>query len=101
MLLITGDIFDSVNLSAAAQRRFFDFLARAHVASAALRIVITAGNHDAGARLEAPSGLLESLNIAFAGTVPRDATGAIEYPRFLVPLKDAPGRVAAIVVLGQ
>lgn len=97
-LLIAGDIFDSVNPSAAAQRQFFDFLARAHAASPALQIVITAGNHDAGARLEAPAGLLESLRIAVVGTVLRDAAGAIQYPRFLVPLKDAQGHVAALAL---
>jgi len=72
VLLIAGDIFDSVNPSATAQRRFFDFLARAHAASPTLQIIITAGNHDAGARLEAPSGLLESLNITVVGTVSRE-----------------------------
>jgi len=55
-----------------AQRRFFDFLARAHADLPALQIVITAGNHDAGARLEALAGLLESLNISVVGTVSRD-----------------------------
>lgn len=97
-LLIAGDIFDSVNPSAAAQRRFFDFLARAHAASPALQIVVTAGNHDAGARLEAPAGLLESLNITVVGTVPRELSGAIDYDRFLVPLKDASGEIAALAL---
>jgi len=98
VLLIAGDIFDSVNPSATAQRRFFDFLARAHAASPTLQIIITAGNHDAGARLEAPSGLLESLNITVVGTVSRDPEGAIHYHRFLVPLKDADGNVAALAI---
>jgi exonuclease SbcD len=97
-LLVAGDVFDSVNPSATAQRRFFDFLARAHAARPALQMVVTAGNHDAGARLEAPAGLLESLNITVVGTVPRDAAGAIEHPRFLVPLTDARGDVAAIAI---
>ncbi len=97
-LLIAGDIFDSVNPSATAQRRFFDFLARAHAALPALQIVLTAGNHDAGARLEAHAILLESLNITVVGTVSRDPARAIQYQRFLVPLKDADGHVAAIAV---
>jgi len=97
-LLIAGDIFDSVNPSAVAQRRFFDFLAHAHAASPTLQIVLTAGNHDAGARLEAPAGLLESLNITVVGTVSRDARGAIHHQRFLVPLKDATGKVGALAI---
>ncbi|HSI11382.1 MAG TPA: exonuclease SbcCD subunit D [Chthoniobacter sp.] len=98
VLLIAGDIFDSVNPSAAAQRRFYDFLARAHTALPKLQIVLTAGNHDAGARLEAPAGLMESLNITVVGTVPRDTSGALQYRRFVAPLRDAQGRVAALAL---
>jgi exonuclease SbcD len=98
VLLIAGDIFDSVNPSAAAQRRFYDFLARTHTALPKLQIVLTAGNHDAGARLEAPAGLLESLNITVVGTVPRDDAGMLDYRRFVVPLRDAEGKVAALAL---
>ena len=98
VLLIAGDVFDSVNPSATAQRRFYDFLARAHTTLPALQIVATAGNHDAGARLEAPAELLESLRITVVGTVSRDEAGAIQYPRFLVPLKAVNGEVAAIAI---
>ena len=97
-LLIAGDIFDSVNPSASAQRRFFDFLARAHAALPALQIVLTAGNHDAGARLEAFAAVLESLRITVVGTVARDPAGAIQYQRFLAPLKDANGQIAALAI---
>ena len=50
-LLVAGDVFDSINPSALSQKRYFDFLASAHELLPALQIVITAGNHDAGARL--------------------------------------------------
>ena len=97
-LLVAGDIFDTVNPSATAQRRYYDFLARAHATAPRLQIVITAGNHDAAARLEAPASLLQSLGITAVGTVARDAEGAIELGKFLVPLKDAEGAVRAIVL---
>ena len=97
-LIITGDVFDSVNPSAVAQRRFFDFLARAHAEAPSLQIIIIAGNHDAAARLEAPAGLFESLNIKAVGTVARDATGEVNYEKFLIPLKDASGNVKGIVI---
>jgi len=97
-LIITGDIFDSVNPSAGAQRRFFDFLARAHAAAPALQVVVIAGNHDAAARLEAPAGLFESLNIKAVGTVMREATDEVLYEKFLIPLKDASGSVKGIVI---
>ena len=51
-LIIAGDVFDTINPSAVAQKRFYNFLADAHAALPRLQIVLTAGNHDAGARLD-------------------------------------------------
>ena len=98
VLLVAGDVFDSINPAATAQRRFFDFLARAHAALPSLQIVLTAGNHDAAARLEAPAGLMESLNISVVGTVKRDAAGEVDCTKFLVPLRDAAGNVQALAL---
>jgi exonuclease SbcD len=97
-LIVSGDIFDSVNPSATAQHRYYSFLAAAHRAVPDLQIVITAGNHDAGARLEAPAELLNSLNIKVVGTVTRDKLGNPQLDRFLVPLRDKHGQVRAIVL---
>ena len=97
-LLLAGDVFDSINPSALAQKRFYSFLAQAHALLPKLQIVITAGNHDAAARLEAPSGLLESLAISVVGTVQRKSNGEIDVQRFLIPLLDNSGEVKAIVL---
>ena len=97
-LLIAGDIFDSVNPSAVAQRRFYDFLASVHSSLPLLQIVLIAGNHDAAARLEAPSDLLESLQITVIGTVARDESATIDLSKFLVPLKDSSGTVQALAL---
>lgn len=97
-LLLSGDVFDSINPSAVSQKRFYNFLARSHEALPELQMVITAGNHDAAARLEAPAGLLDTLNITVVGTVKRDDSGAIDTERFLVPLRNAQGIIAGIVL---
>jgi exonuclease SbcD len=97
-LLLAGDVFDSINPSAMAQKRFYSFLAQAHALLPKLQIVITAGNHDAAARLEAPSSPLEALEIAIVGTVQRDADGAIDVKRFLVPLMANNGDVEGIAL---
>lgn len=97
-LVVAGDVFDSINPSAVAQKRFYNFLANACTTSPGLQIVLTAGNHDAGARLEAPAGLLESLNISVVGTVKQDDSGNIDVTRCLVPLKNQDGIVQAIVM---
>jgi exonuclease SbcD len=97
-LLVSGDVFDSINPSALAQRRLYEFLGRARAVLPTLQILLTAGNHDAAARLEAPAGLLESLNITVIGTVDRDGSGQILEGKFLVPLKDSTGTVRAVAL---
>ena len=97
-LLIAGDVFDTVNPAATALRRFYEFLARVHTAMPSLQVVLTAGNHDAAARLEAPAELFQNLNITAVGTVARDAAGQVRYGKFLVPLRSVEGCVVAIAV---
>ena len=97
-MIVAGDVFDTINPSAGAQKRFYNFLADAHAALPGLQIVLTAGNHDAGARLEAPAGVLDSLNTSVVGTVGQDAEGNVDLAKFLVPLTDHAGRVQAIAM---
>lgn len=51
-----------------------------------MQIVITAGNHDSAARLEAPNPLFEEMNIAVRGRVPKNADGSIDVKSLIVPL---------------
>ncbi|WP_205314185.1 metallophosphoesterase family protein, partial [Rheinheimera maricola] len=59
-LLIAGDIFDTANPPASAQRQLYRFLRQARERSPQLDIVVIAGNHDSPGRLEAPAPLLEA-----------------------------------------
>lgn len=70
-LIVSGDIFDSANPPAAAERMFYDFLADATTAVRGLQVVVTAGNHDSAGRLEAAAGLLRRHNIYVRGLVRR------------------------------
>ncbi|MCA9033909.1 MAG: exonuclease SbcCD subunit D C-terminal domain-containing protein [Planctomycetaceae bacterium] len=97
-LIISGDVFDTVNPSALAQRRYYDFLATVSTSLPAMQIVITAGNHDSAARLESPSSLLESLNIRVVGTVSRNENDEIDIHKFLVPIVSPTGITQAIVL---
>lgn len=97
-VLLAGDVFDTVNPSALSLRRFYTFLAAARAALPQLQFVITAGNHDAAARLEAPAGLFEAFQIRVVGTVPRDASGQLQPEQFIVPLSNATGAVEALVL---
>ncbi len=97
-LLIAGDIFDTINPPATAQKRFYSFLAKVQSVLPALQIVITAGNHDAGSRLEAPASLLESLRIHVVGTVRQSDDGQIDLDRLIVPLQGADHTITALVL---
>jgi exonuclease SbcD len=94
-LLISGDIFDTANPSAQAQKQFYRFLQQAKQQQPHLNIVIIAGNHDSPGRLEAPAPLLEDMGVAVIGFVPRMPDGSIDLDRLVLPLKNAEGEIQA------
>ncbi len=96
-LVVTGDIFDTANPPAAAQRAYYEFLAALRARMPALEVVIIGGNHDSAARLDAPRPLLAAQRIHVVGGLPRLAGGALDLERMIVPLRDAAGEVAAVV----
>ncbi len=55
VLLISGDVFDLSNPSAASIKMFYSFLNGAVKGNSDLQIIVTAGNHDSAARLESPN----------------------------------------------
>lgn len=95
ILLISGDIFDLSNPSAASIKMFYSFLNQAVKANAELQIIITAGNHDSAARLESPKPLLESSNIHIIGLIEKREDGKIDYSKLTIPLKDKDGNANA------
>jgi len=95
-LVITGDVFDSANPPASALAAWYDFLAAARARCPALDIVVIGGNHDSPARLDAPERVLRPLGIHVIGGLSRQADGALDLDRMLVPLRDAGGQVAAL-----
>lgn len=71
-LLVSGDIFDNSNPSAAAERMLYDFLTLLTNENPRLHVVLTAGNHDSGYRLEAPASLYQHMGIDVRGLVKHD-----------------------------
>ncbi|MDW5376576.1 exonuclease SbcCD subunit D C-terminal domain-containing protein [Halomonas sp. HP20-15] len=99
-LLIAGDIFDVVNPSLRAQQQLYDFIVSAHQRLPRLTIVLIAGNHDSGARIELPGPLLERLRTHALGRViwlddDQGETARLDAERLLIPLETADGQVAA------
>ncbi len=85
LLLIAGDVFDTPNPSAEAQRMYYSFLRRVTQENEGLQIIVTAGNHDSAARIEAPSPLLNVFNVHVSGVV-HYKDGEIDYDSMIVPI---------------
>lgn len=94
-LLIAGDVFDTVNPPLKAQERLYDFIVRAHEKLPQLDIVMIAGNHDSGGRIELPAPLMKRLNAHAVGRISWIEDGQLDHERLLVPLHDAIGNTVA------
>ena len=90
VLLISGDVFNKANPSGNARKMYFQFLAKL-VGLNIKQVIITAGNHDSAAMLEAPKELLEYLNIHIVGNAPKDPQ------ELLIPVKGDDNKVVAII----
>ena len=95
VLLIAGDIFDTVNPPVKAQERLYDFIVSAHEQQPLLTIVMIAGNHDSGSRIELPAPLMRRLRTHALGRVLWLDDGQLDAERLLLPLPDASGEIAA------
>ncbi|MEX0732892.1 MAG: exonuclease SbcCD subunit D C-terminal domain-containing protein [Aquisalimonadaceae bacterium] len=94
-LLIAGDIFDTVNPPVKAQELLYGFIVRAHAQDPRLQIVMIAGNHDSGARIELPSPLMRNLRAHALGRVRWLDDGGLDSDHLLVPLENRSGETVA------
>lgn len=95
-LVVAGDVFDSANPPAEAQRAYYQFLADCMRRRRDLDLVVIGGNHDSAARLDAPAQILRRLNVHVVGglrppEVPADGpaleSAADDPERALIPLR--------------
>lgn len=93
-VIVAGDVFDSLNPSADAQRLLYDTLRDLRSACPHARIALVAGNHDPAARLEAPRALFEMADVVSIGAFAR-RDGAFDAGAHLSPIHDAAGRIGA------
>ncbi|MFF7709307.1 exonuclease SbcCD subunit D C-terminal domain-containing protein [Pseudomonas sp. NPDC007930] len=92
-LLVAGDIFDTVNPPLKAQERLYEFIVSAHEQLPTLTIVMIAGNHDSGSRIELPGPLMRSLRTHALGRVLWLDDGELDTERLLIPLTGKRGKV--------
>lgn len=76
VLIVAGDIFDTMTPSNRAQALYYEFLGTVSK-SCCQHIVIVAGNHDSPTFLDAPSQLLKFLNVHVIGTACEDVSDEV------------------------
>ena len=89
-LLVPGDIFDTSTPSTSAQDIYYSFLSRL-AGTACRHVVITSGNHDSPAFLDAPADLLKLCKINVIGAASSDPSDEV------IILKDQAGTPEAII----
>jgi DNA repair protein SbcD/Mre11 len=95
VLLIAGDIFDTVNPPVKAQEQLYTFIVSAYEQQPSLTIVMIAGNHDSGSRIELPAPLMRRLRTHALGRVLWLDDGQLDAERLLLPLPDKNGDIRA------
>ena len=86
-LLVTGDIFDQSNPSQESLKTYYSLLA--DLTRLKCKVIITAGNHDSPALIDAPANILDALDICVVGTAHQEAKDVI------IPLYHKSGKVVA------
>lgn len=90
VLLVSGDIFDLANPANRDTTLYYNFLRRLSLTG--VYTIITGGNHDSISLLNAPSALLQALNITVIGGVPDD------FEKQLIPIYSKDEQLCAVVV---
>lgn len=78
MILMAGDVYDSVNPPAAAEGLFYDTVARLN--DNGCQLVVIAGNHDQPERISAVSPLVSQRGITLVG-LPTSRSVTVDVPR--------------------
>lgn len=94
-LLISGDIYDVINPSSAAQKQLYQFLAQAHAVAPHMQTLMIAGNHDSGYRIEQIEPLLEKYNAKTVGLVRWDANRRLDIDRLILPIYNPKQQIVA------
>ena len=76
VLLISGDVFDTNTPSTESLKMYFNFLVKL-IGTACKHVVITGGNHDSPATLNAPKEILNALNIKVVGKSTGDVSDEV------------------------
>lgn len=99
VLLVAGDIFDTIAPSHKAQELYYGFLHKV-LGTPVRHVVVIAGNHDSSAFLNAPQALLQALHIHVVGSPDMamvGVAGPTSESREVLVLRDKAGQPELIV----
>ncbi len=89
VLLISGDVFDLANPSSEARKQYYRALMQLKKRNC--RIILTGGNHDSPAMLDAPKEVLRELEMHVIGGLPEDLNDVI------IPIKNRSGDTEVVI----
>ncbi|MGM0557645.1 MAG: exonuclease SbcCD subunit D C-terminal domain-containing protein [Myxococcota bacterium] len=94
VLVLAGDVFHFRQPSNASRQQFYDFIVDCDRETDLRQIVVVGGNHDSPSGLQAPSNLLEYLNVHTVGGITADEAS---WHQCLVPVHGDSGEVELVV----
>ncbi len=89
VVLISGDVFDLANPSSAARSQYYKSLVA--LRKEVDKIILTGGNHDSPAVLNAPRELLKAFDLDVIGGLPENIEET------LIPLKNKKGEIEVLI----
>ena len=88
-VLISGDIFDVANPSSESRKLYYEVLVQ--LSRLHCKVIITGGNHDSPAVLEAPKEVLKAIDIHVVGSNPENLRD------LLIEIPDTEGKPAVVI----
>ena len=89
LLLVSGDVFDLANPSSEIRSQYYRTLLR--LRGLDCKIILTGGNHDSPAMLNAPREILNELDISVIGGMPETVAET------LIPIKNRNGKTELVI----
>lgn len=97
VLIISGDIYDSVAPNLTTQKLYNKMLLELHATLPSMKIVVTAGNHDSSSRLELNESLWEAFDVKIVGNIDRK-DDVVNYDKHIVEIYNGNGERCCYVI---
>ncbi len=96
-LIISGDVYDSVAPTIAAQKLYNRMILELRATAPAMKIIITAGNHDSSSRLELNGELWSAFDVKIVGNIERNENTA-NYEKHIISVENSEKKTVGYIV---